>query len=138
MSFPSPAPSLATGHQPNAYLLQLIANFRAVNWSISSWLVSRLPNAKILNPRLMHLGPDEAILREWSGLDHLPIDAENDNLLFPTVDYLHWNSVQLDAHGGLLLSFRNRSQIIRLRPEDWSIHWNHRSICSSSSDTMAL
>ena len=85
--------------------------------------IGGLPNAKILNPRLMHLGPDEAILREWSGLDHLPIDAENDNLLFPTVDYLHWNSVQLDAHGGLLLSFRNRSQIIRLRPEDWSIHW---------------
>ena len=82
-----------------------------------------LSNAKILNPRLLHLDPEEQILREWSGVDHFPVDPELDNLLFSTVDHLHWNAVQLDAHGGLLMSFRNRDQIVRLRPEDWSVHW---------------
>lgn len=82
-----------------------------------------LDNAKVLNPRMLHLDQNETVLREWSGLEHLPIDPALDNLLFSTVDHLHWNAVQFDAHGGLLMSFRNRDQIVRLRPDDWSIHW---------------
>ena len=85
--------------------------------------IGGLASAKILNPRLLHLDPQEQILREWSGLDHMPVDSDLDNLLFSTVDYLHWNAMQFDEHGGLLLSFRNRNQIVRLRPDDWSIHW---------------
>ena len=80
-------------------------------------------NAKVLNPRLLHLDEDENILRDWSGLEHLPINAEWDNLTFAVVDYLHWNAVQFDSLGGVLLSMRNRNQIVRLRPEDWSVHW---------------
>ena len=82
-----------------------------------------LDNAKVLNPRMLHLDQNETVLREWSGLEHLPIDPALDNLLFSTVDHLHWNAVQFDAHGGLLMSFRNGDQIVRLRPDDWSIHW---------------
>ena len=33
-----------------------------------------LDNAKVLNPRMLHLDQNETVLREWSGLDHLPID----------------------------------------------------------------
>lgn len=85
--------------------------------------IGGLEEAEVLNPYMVHLDQDENILREWSGLEEMPINAEIDNLYWPTVDYLHWNAVQFDQHGGLLLSFRNRSQIVRLRPEDWSIHW---------------
>ena len=85
--------------------------------------IGGLPDAEILNPYMVHLDEDENILQEWSGLEHLPLNPNWDNLLWPTVDYLHWNAVQFDAHGGLLLSFRNRSQIVRLRPDDWSVHW---------------
>ena len=80
-------------------------------------------NAEILNPWMVHLDQDENVLQQWSGLDHLPLDANIDNLFWPTVDYLHWNAVQFDEEGGLLMSFRNRSQIVRLRPDDWSVHW---------------
>lgn len=82
-----------------------------------------LAESEVLNPYMVHLDQDENILQEWSGLDHLPLDPGIDNLFWPTVDYLHWNAVQFDEHGGLLLSFRNRSQIVRLRPNDWSVHW---------------
>jgi hypothetical protein len=85
--------------------------------------IGGLAESEILNPYMVHLDQDENILQEWSGLDQLPLDPNIDNLLWPTVDYLHWNAVQFDAHGGLLLSFRNRSQIVRLRPDDWSVHW---------------
>jgi hypothetical protein len=81
------------------------------------------PNAEVLNPYLVHLDSNETVLNEWSGIEALPLDPNIDVLDFGTVDHLHWNSMQFDAHGGLLLSFRNRSQIVRLRPEDWSIHW---------------
>ena len=53
----------------------------------------------------------------------MPVDPSVDNLDFAVVDHLHWNAVQLDEHGGVLLSMRNRNQIVRLRPGDWSIHW---------------
>lgn len=79
--------------------------------------------ATVLNPRLLHMAPDETILRDWSGMEEMPLDPEFDNLVFDTVDHLHWNAVHVDAHGGLLLSMRSRSQIVRLRPDDWSIHW---------------
>ncbi|MGB1384190.1 MAG: arylsulfotransferase family protein [Flavobacteriales bacterium] len=85
--------------------------------------IGGLAEAEVLNPYMVHLDQDENILREWSGLEHMPLNTEIDNLYWPTVDYLHWNAVQFDQHGGLLMSFRNRSQIVRLRPEDWSIHW---------------
>ncbi|MDA0728921.1 MAG: aryl-sulfate sulfotransferase [Bacteroidetes bacterium] len=85
--------------------------------------IGGLENSEVLNPRLLHLDSNENILHEWSGIEALPLDPEIDILLFPTVDHLHWNSMQFDAHGGLLLSMRNRSQIVRLRPEDWTIHW---------------
>ncbi|MDA0946139.1 MAG: aryl-sulfate sulfotransferase [Bacteroidetes bacterium] len=85
--------------------------------------IGGLENSDVLNPRLLHLDENENILSEWSGIEAMPLDPDIDNLLFSTVDHLHWNSMQFDAHGGLLLSFRNRSQIVRLRPEDWSIHW---------------
>ena len=80
-------------------------------------------NAKVLNPRLLHLDEDENVLREWSGLDHMPVDPLLDHVFNNTVDHLHWNAMQFDVHGGLLLSMRHRDQIVRLHPEDWSIHW---------------
>ena len=80
-------------------------------------------NAKVLNPRLLHLDEDENVLREWSGLDHMPIDPLLDHVFNNTVHHLHWNAMQFDVHGGLLLSMRHRDQIVRLHPEDWSIHW---------------
>lgn len=80
-------------------------------------------NSEILNPYMVHLDSEENILREWSGLDHFPLDPAIDNLDWVIVDYLHWNAFQIDEFGGLLMSFRNRSQIVRLRPEDWTVHW---------------
>lgn len=99
----------------------LVVMLQHIEMDLSS--LGGLSEVEVLNPYMVHLDQDENILREWSGLEQLPIDAAIDNLLWPTVDYLHWNAVQFDVHGGLLLSFRNRSQIVRLRPDDWSVHW---------------
>ena len=80
-------------------------------------------DAVVLNPLMVHLDEQENVLKSWSGVDHFPVDPGLDLVSFSTVDHLHWNSVQFDQHGGVLLSFRNRSQIVRLWPEDWSVHW---------------
>ena len=77
-------------------------------------------DAVVLNPLMVHLDEQENVLKSWSGVDHIPVDAQIGLVSCFTVDHLHWNSVQLDQHGGVLLSFRNRSQIVRLSPEDWS------------------
>ena len=65
---------------------------------------------------------EENILREWHGLDHIPLNLAN-NLSYQLVDYLHWNAFDIDSQGGLLMSFRNISAIARLNPIDWSVDW---------------
>jgi hypothetical protein len=79
-------------------------------------------DAEVIQPFLIHMDVEENILREWHGLDHIPVNAAN-NLSFQLVDYLHWNAFDIDSQGGLLMSFRNISTIARLNPIDWSIDW---------------
>ena len=79
-------------------------------------------DAEVIQPLLIHMDVEENIIREWRGLDHIPVNAANE-LSFQQVDYLHWNSFDFDSHGGLLMSFRNISTIARLNPIDWSIDW---------------
>ena len=79
-------------------------------------------DAEVIQPWLIHMDVEENILREWHGLDHIPVNGAN-NLSFQQVDYLHWNAFDIDSQGGLLMSFRNISTIARLSPIDWSIDW---------------
>ena len=79
-------------------------------------------DAEIISPVMMHMDVDENIIREWHGLDHIPVNASS-FLNFQQVDYLHWNAFDIDSFGGILMSFRNISTIVRLNPIDWSIDW---------------
>jgi len=79
-------------------------------------------DAEIISPVMMHMDVDENIIREWHGLDHIPVTASS-FLNFQQVDYLHWNAFDIDSFGGILMSFRNISTIVRLNPIDWSIDW---------------
>ena len=79
-------------------------------------------DAEVIQPWLIHMDVEENILREWHGLDHIPVNLAN-NLSYQLVDYLHWNAFDIDSQGGLLMSFRNISTIARLSPTDWSIDW---------------
>ena len=79
-------------------------------------------DADVIQPVMIHMDVDENILREWHGLDHIPVSASV-NLSYQLVDYLHWNAFDIDSQGGLLMSFRNISTVARLNPTDWSIDW---------------
>jgi hypothetical protein len=79
-------------------------------------------DAEVIQPLMIHMDVDENILREWHGLEHIPVTA-SDNLSYQLVDYLHWNAFDIDSQGGLLMSFRNISTVARLNPTDWSIDW---------------
>ena len=79
-------------------------------------------DADVIQPVMIHMDVEENILREWHGLDHIPVNASN-NLSYQLVDYLHWNAFDIDSLGGVLMSFRNISTIVRLSPIDWSIDW---------------
>ena len=95
-----------------------------VNEHVSMDLTSYggVEDAEIIQPLMIHMDVDENILREWHGLDHIPVTA-SDNLSYQLVDYLHWNAFDIDSQGGLLMSFRNISTVARLNPTDWSIDW---------------
>ena len=79
-------------------------------------------DADVIQPVMIHMDVEENILREWHGLDHIPVSASV-SLNYQLVDYLHWNAFDIDSQGGLLMSFRNISTVARLNPTDWSIDW---------------
>lgn len=79
-------------------------------------------DAEVIQPRMIHMDVEENILREWHGLEHIPVTA-SENLIYQLVDYLHWNAFDIDSQGGLLMSFRNISTVARLNPTDWTIDW---------------
>lgn len=78
--------------------------------------------ADVIEPVLLHMSVDETIIREWHGLDHIPVNTAT-AIQFSTVDYLHWNAFDFDEHGGVLMSFRNIHTIARLSPENWNLDW---------------
>jgi len=93
----------------------------SVEMDLSSY--GGLEDAEVISPVMMHMDVDENIIREWHGLDHIPVNASS-TLNFQQVDYLHWNAFDIDSFGGVLMSFRNISTIARLNPTDWSIDWH--------------
>jgi len=55
-----------------------------------------------------------AVTFEWHSLDEIPVTDSYEALTTQDVDYFHLNSLEYDADGGILLSGRHVSQVLKL------------------------
>lgn len=76
------------------------------------------------------------ILFEWHSLDHIPVtQATSDvDMAQQRIDYIHINSVNIDADGNFLVSCRHLDQVIKLNRTTGAIIWQMGGSSSKKND----
>jgi hypothetical protein len=81
-------------------------------------------DAQVTGTVVQHVDANGALLFEWSPFDHFAItDVEPAALTGAAVNWTHGNSLDLDADGDLLVSFRNLAEITKIDVPTGAVRW---------------
>ena len=110
--------SLSNGH----YLMLCI---ESVTMDLSEIVVGGKTDATIFSNVLVETDRNGVIYWEWKALDHFAItDITNDfDLTLPEIDFSHINSMDVDANGNLLVSFRHFDEISLIDKSTGNFIW---------------
>jgi hypothetical protein len=64
-----------------------------------------------------------AVVREWWGLDHVPVSDTDVAVTHDTLDYFHMNAVALDTDGDFLVSARHTNTVYKVDRRTGAIEW---------------
>jgi predicted Rdx family selenoprotein len=83
-----------------------------------------LPEAEVTGTVVQHLDPAGGVVFEWSSFDHFAItDLDPESRSGQAVNWTHGNSLDLDADGNLLVSFRSLSEITSIDTRTGAVRW---------------
>jgi hypothetical protein len=83
-----------------------------------------LSAARVTGTAVQHVGANGELLFSWSPFDHMSIERlSDDEKRSPEINWTHGNSLEIDADGTLLLSFRNLSEVVKVDPPSGRILW---------------
>jgi hypothetical protein len=82
-------------------------------------------NADIIEGALQEYDAKGNLIFQWDALDHYKITDVNSNvdLTQSTIDFSHFNSVEIDTDGNLLISARNLDEITKVDHNTGNIIW---------------
>jgi hypothetical protein len=81
-------------------------------------------DARVTATNVQHIGPDGALMFEWSPFSHFdPAQADPAELARPNVNWTHGNSLDVDPDGYLLVSFRNLGEVTKIDPRTGEVVW---------------
>jgi hypothetical protein len=73
---------------------------------------------------VQHLDPAGGLLFEWSPFDHFDItDVDQETRSGAAVNWTHGNSLDMDADGNLLVSFRSLSEVTKIDARTGAVLW---------------
>jgi hypothetical protein len=73
---------------------------------------------------IQHIGPTGELRFQWSAWDHFSItDLDSASRAGGNVNWTHGNSLDLDAEGNLLVSFRSLSEITSINTSTGAVQW---------------
>ena len=82
------------------------------------------PNAKVTGTTIQHVSASGELLFQWSPFDHFDItDLDAASRSGATVNWTHGNSIDLDADGNLVASFRNLNELTRIDTRTGHVLW---------------
>ena len=98
---------------------------RIVDMDMSKIVAGGNTNAKIHDNALQEFDADNNLIFEWDALAHYKItDADSKiSLTQPAIDFPHFNSVEIDSDGNLLISARNLDEITKVDHNTGDIIW---------------
>lgn len=80
--------------------------------------------ARVTGTVVQHLGPDGALLFQWSAFDHFALtDLDPASRGSATVNFTHGNALDLDGDGDLLVSFRSLSEVTKISAATGAVRW---------------
>jgi outer membrane protein assembly factor BamB len=87
-------------------------------------LLGGVANAQVTGTVVQHVSAAGTLLFEWNPFDHfaltdLPANERDDQ----SVNWTHGNSLDFDADGALLVSFRNLNEITKIDPATGRVIW---------------
>jgi hypothetical protein len=82
-------------------------------------------NADIIDGALQEFDSQGNLIFQWDAIDHYSITDVNStvDLTQPTIDFSHFNSVEIDTDGNLLVSARNLDEVTKISPSTGNIIW---------------
>ena len=95
-----------------------------VNIDMSKIVAGGKPSAQVTDDVIQEIDADKNVIFEWHALDHIPIADSFFNLTANSIDYAHFNSVNIDPiDNNLLISFRTTSEIVKVSRSTGEIMW---------------
>jgi len=80
--------------------------------------------ARVTTQAIEHIAGDGTLLFHWSPFDHFAItDGDPADRAGVNVNWTHGNSLDLDADGNLLVSFRNLGEITKIDTRSGAVIW---------------
>jgi hypothetical protein len=120
------------GYSPDVHDLRVLPDGnhyifgkRNVTMDMSRVVNGGNPNADIIVGALQEFDSQGNLLFQWDALDHYKItdvDSEID-LTQATIDFTHFNAVEIDTDGNLLISARNLDEITKVDHNTGDIIW---------------
>jgi hypothetical protein len=107
---------------PNGHALLMAYDPQLVD--MSAVVPGGLPQATVTGLVIQELDGERDVVFQWRSWDHFQItDATRARLTAPAVDYVHGNSIDVDADGALLISSRHLDEITKISRETGAIVW---------------
>ena len=86
----------------------------------------RSAQSRVIGTMVQHRTINGDVAFSWSTFDHMAIDLkalEPGDLGGTTINWTHANALDIDADGGILISFRNLNEIVKVDPQTDLIVW---------------
>ena len=118
---------LTDGHEllilPNGHSFMLGSTQRVID--LSGIVEGGNPEASIQDMLIQEQDENHNVVFQWNTSEHFEVTdcASNSMLLLPIVDYVHCNSIDIDAEGNLLLSSRHMDEITKIDHTTGEIIW---------------
>ena len=120
------------GYSPDVHDLRVLSNGyyyifgkMQVTVDMSKIVSGGQTSATLIEGALQEFDPSGNLIFQWDALQHYKITDVDSNvdLTQPTIDYSHFNAVEIDTDGNLLISTRNLDEITKVDHNTGDIIW---------------
>ncbi|MGE5479446.1 MAG: aryl-sulfate sulfotransferase [Chloroflexota bacterium] len=106
---------------PNGHALLLAQDPQKVD--MSKYFQGGVDTATVAGSIIQELDADRKVVFQWRSWDHLDFGETYEDTLAPVVNPFHFNALDYDTDGNLLVSVRHTCQIIKISRATGEIMW---------------
>ncbi len=105
----------------NGHYLLLGQEVRTID--MSAIVAGGQPNASVKGTVIQEVDADKNVVFEWNSFDHYQITDSYSDLTKSSIDFVHGNSLEVDADGNILLIARSMNEVTKIDRQTGDIIW---------------